>query len=144
MTDLFTPLTLRDVTLRNRIVVSPMCQYCCEDGLATDWHLVHLGSRAVGGAGLVIAEATAVEAGGRISPQDLGIYRAAHVEPLRRITDFIHGQGAAAGVQLAHAGRKASTAPPWDGGRAVSEAGGGWAPTVAPSALPFADGSQTP
>lgn len=144
MTDLFTPLTLRDITLRNRIAVSPMCQYSCDDGFATDWHLVHLGSRAVGGAGLVFAEATAVSAEGRISPQDLGIYHEAHVEMLRRITTFIHGQGAAAGVQLAHAGRKASTAPPWDGGGPVSEADGGWAPIVAPSALAFTDGYQMP
>src|SRR5579875_1820971 len=108
MSHLFDPFTLRGVTLRNRIGVSPMCQYSCEDGLANDWHLVHLGSRAVGGAALVIAEATAVEARGRISPQDLGIWSDAHVAPLARIARFIKGQGAVPGVQLAHAGRKAS------------------------------------
>ena len=144
MTDLFTPLTVRDVTLRNRIAVSPMCQYSCDDGFATDWHLVHLGSRAVGGAGLVFAEATAVSAEGRISPQDLGIYHDAHIEPLRHVTEFIRGQGAAAGVQLAHAGRKASTSAPWMGGGPVSEADGGWSPIVAPSALAFSEGAQTP
>src|SRR5438067_178794 len=105
---LFDPLTLRGVTLRNRIAVAPMCQYSSEDGFANDRHVVHLGSRAVGGAGLVLTEACAVTAEGRISPQDLGIYRDEHIEPLRRITRFIHDQGAIAGVQLAHAGRKAS------------------------------------
>jgi 2,4-dienoyl-CoA reductase-like NADH-dependent reductase (Old Yellow Enzyme family) len=134
---LFDPLTIRGITLRNRIVVSPMCQYSCEDGLANDWHLVHLGSRAVGGAGLVIAEATAVEARGRISPQDLGLWSDAHIEPLARVTRFIHSQGAVAGIQLAHAGRKASTARPWDGGAAVDEKRGGWKDVVAPSALQF-------
>ena len=113
---LFDPLTIRSITFRNRIFVSPMCQYSCQDGLANDWHFVHLGSRAVGGAGLVIAEATAVEARGRISPQDLGLWSDAHIEPLARIVRFIHSQGAVAGIQLAHAGRKASTARPWEGG----------------------------
>ena len=135
---LFDSLKIRGVTLRNRMVVSPMCQYSCEDGLATDWHLVHLGSRAVGGAGLVIAEATAVEARGRISPQDLGLWSDAHIEPLARIVRFIHSQGAAAGIQLAHAGRKASTARPWDGGGRVEEGQGGWKDVLAPSAVPFA------
>src|SRR6266851_1161165 len=107
---LFRPLTLRGVTLCNRIMVSPMCQYSSEDGFASDWHLVHLGSRAVGGAGLVIAEASAVEARGRISPQDLGIWSDAHVEMLSRIAAFVEARGAVAGIQLAHAGRKASTA----------------------------------
>jgi 2,4-dienoyl-CoA reductase-like NADH-dependent reductase (Old Yellow Enzyme family) len=109
---LFDPLQIRGVTLKNRVVVSPMCQYSSDDGFATDWHLVHLGSRAVGGAGLVLTEATAVEARGRISPHDLGIWKDAHLAMLRRITDFIHGQGAVAGIQLAHAGRKASTSRP--------------------------------
>jgi 2,4-dienoyl-CoA reductase-like NADH-dependent reductase (Old Yellow Enzyme family) len=133
---LFTPLTIRDVTLRNRIAVSPMCQYSSSDGFANDWHLVHLGSRAVGGAGLVFMEATAVEARGRISPQDQGIWKDEHIEFLTRITTFLKEQGAAAGIQLAHAGRKASTRAPWEGGGYVTEDQGGWLP-VAPSALPF-------
>src|SRR3954469_24821735 len=133
---LFTPITIRGITLRNRIAVSPMCQYSSTDGFANDWHLVHLGSRAVGGAGLVIMEATAVEDRGRISPQDMGIWKDDHIDFLKRITDFIKGQGAAAGIQLAHAGRKASTRAPWEGGGFVDEANGGWLP-VAPSALPF-------
>src|SRR5690348_14467528 len=109
---LFDELTIRDVRLANRIAVSPMRQYSCEEGLATDWHLVHLGSRAVGGAALVIAEATAVLPEARISPQDLGIWSEAHIEPLARIANFIHSQGSVAGIQIAHAGRKASTARP--------------------------------
>ena len=111
---LFDPLTIRGVTLANRIVVSPMCQYSCENGFANDWHLVHLGSRAVGGAALVIAEATAVTANGRISPQDQGLWSDAHIEPLARIVKFIKSQNCLAGIQLAHAGRKASTARPWN------------------------------
>jgi 2,4-dienoyl-CoA reductase-like NADH-dependent reductase (Old Yellow Enzyme family) len=134
---LFDPLTIRGITFRNRIFVSPMCQYSCEDGLANEWHLVHLGSRAVGGAGLVIAEATAVEARGRISPGDSGLWSDAHIEPLDRVTRFIHSQGAVAGIQLAHAGRKASTARPWDGGAHVDEAHGGWKDVLAPSAIQF-------
>src|SRR5438477_5599013 len=110
MTRLFDPLRLRDVDVPNRIAVSPMCQYSSVDGFATDWHLVHLGSRAVGGAALVIAEATAVEARGRISPNDLGIWQDAHIDPLARVARFITSQGAVAGIQIAHAGRKASTA----------------------------------
>lgn len=140
---LFRPLTLRGVTLRNRIVVSPMCQYSSEDGFASDWHLVHLGSRAVGGAALVIAEATAVEARGRISPQDLGIYRDEHIEMLARITSFIREQGAIAGIQLAHAGRKASTYRPWSGNGEISIEDGRWQ-TVAPSALRFAENYPLP
>jgi len=140
---LFTPLTLRDTVLRNRIVVSPMCQYSCEDGFATDWHLVHLGSRAVGGAGLVIAEATAVQPRGRISPRDLGIWKDEHVSALERVARFIGLQGAAPGIQIAHAGRKASVSVPWEGGHPVAEADGGWTP-VGPSALPFAAGSPVP
>src|SRR5512140_2675074 len=112
---LMTPLAIREITLRNRIAVSPMCQYSAQDGFANDWHLVHLGSRAVGGAGLVIAEATAVEARGRLSPQGLGIWTDAHVAPLARIAAFLEMHGAAAGIQLAHAGRKASTSRPWEG-----------------------------
>jgi len=134
---LFDSLTIRGVTFANRIVVSPMCQYSCEDGFATDWHLVHLGSHAVGGAGLVFAEATAVEARGRISPQDLGLWTDAHIEPLARITQFIHSQGGVAGMQLAHAGRKASVARPWEGDSKLEESAGGWRDVVAPSAVPF-------
>ena len=134
---LFDSLTIRGVTFANRIVVSPMCQYSCENGFATDWHLVHLGSRAVGGAGLVFTEATAVEARGRISPQDLGLWSDAHIEPLARITRFIHAQGSVAGIQLAHAGRKASVARPWEGDSKLEESQGGWRDVVAPSAIPF-------
>ncbi len=141
---LFSPLTLRDVTLRNRIGVSPMCQYSSEDGFANDWHLVHLGTRAVGGAGLVMTEAAAVTPEGRISPQDLGIWKDEHVEMLARIFRFLSANGAVPGVQLAHAGRKASTSPPWSGGHAVSEEEGGWRPIVAPSALPFSDDAIVP
>jgi 2,4-dienoyl-CoA reductase-like NADH-dependent reductase (Old Yellow Enzyme family) len=140
---LFTPLTIRELTLRNRITVSPMCQYSSEDGFANDWHLVHLGSRAVGGAGLVIMEATAVEARGRISPWDMGIWKDEHIDFLRRITTFIRSQGAAAGIQLAHAGRKASTGRPWEGGGLVAESQGGWQP-VAPSAVPFRSEDPAP
>jgi 2,4-dienoyl-CoA reductase-like NADH-dependent reductase (Old Yellow Enzyme family) len=143
MSALFSPLQQRGVTLRNRIVVSPMCQYSCTDGCATDWHLVHLGSRAVGGAGVVIAEATAVEARGRISPGDIGLWQDAQIEPLARVTRFIHDQGAVPGVQLAHAGRKASTARPWEGGRPLAPTQGGWT-VVAPSAVPFAEEHPVP
>ena len=136
MPSLFDPLALRSLTLANRIIVSPMCQYSSVDGFANDWHLVHLGSRAVGGAGLVLTEAIAVTPEGRISPSDLGIYRDAHVEMLTRIATFVHTQGSAVGVQLAHAGRKASTPPPWAGGTKVEPADGGW-DVVGPSALPF-------
>jgi 2,4-dienoyl-CoA reductase-like NADH-dependent reductase (Old Yellow Enzyme family) len=141
---LFTPLQLRDLTLRNRIVVSPMCQYSSRDGFASDWHLVHLGGLAVGGAALVICEATAVVPEGRISPHDLGIWDDAHVAMLRRITDFIHAQGAASGMQLAHAGRKASTARPWEGGGLVTPEQGGWENVMAPSAIAFADNYPQP
>jgi 2,4-dienoyl-CoA reductase-like NADH-dependent reductase (Old Yellow Enzyme family) len=140
---LFSPLTLRGVTLRNRIAVSPMCQYSAEDGAATDWHLVHLGARAVGGAGLVMAEATAVEARGRISPQDLGIWNDAHTAALARIADFIQRQGAVPGIQLAHAGRKASTVRPWEGGGPLAPGDGGWE-VVGPSPLPFGPGYPVP
>ena len=140
---LFDPLTLRSVTLRNRIGVSPMCEYSSTDGFANDWHLVHLGSRAVGGAGLVLTEATAVEARGRISPNDLGIWNDEHVEALARVTRFVRDHGAIAGIQLAHAGRKGSTTRPWDGGKPISPDGGGWRP-VAPSAEPFDAGDPVP
>jgi 2,4-dienoyl-CoA reductase-like NADH-dependent reductase (Old Yellow Enzyme family) len=139
---LFQPMTLRSVTMRNRIGVSPMCQYSSSDGFANDWHLVHLGSRAVGGAGLVMTEATAVTADGRISPQDLGIWRDEHVEMLARIARFLESHGAVPGMQLSHAGRKASTDVPWRGGSALTVAEGGWSPLVAPSAVPF--GSRSP
>jgi 2,4-dienoyl-CoA reductase-like NADH-dependent reductase (Old Yellow Enzyme family) len=145
MTDtLFSPLTLRGITLKNRIVVSPMCEYSSVDGLANDWHLVHLGSRAIGGAALVITEAAAVVPEGRISPSDLGIWKDEHIEPLARITSFIREHGSVAGMQLAHAGRKASTAVPWSGGAPLSPADGGWTPIFAPSAIPFDTGYQTP
>jgi 2,4-dienoyl-CoA reductase-like NADH-dependent reductase (Old Yellow Enzyme family) len=140
---LFDPFALRSVSLRNRIAVSPMCQYSAEAGRASDWHLVHLGARAAGGAGLVLFEATAVEARGRISAADLGLWEDGQLEPLARIVRFVEGQGAVAGLQLAHAGRKASTAAPWDGGGPVSPVAGGWTP-VAPSALPFAEGYPVP
>ena len=125
MTHLFDPLTIRDITFPNRVFVSPMCEYSSTDGFATDWHFVHLGSRAVGGAGLVLTEATAVVPEGRISPQDLGIWKDEHIEPLTRIVNFIHEQGSVAGMQLAHAGRKASTYRPWDGQGALPESAGG-------------------
>ena len=141
--DLLSPLTIKGVTLRNRIGVSPMCQYSAKDGFADDWHLVHLGSRAVGGAGLVFCEATAVTAQGRISPGDLGIWSDAHIEPLKRISSFIQRMGAASGIQLAHAGRKASCREPWNGGASLSEEQGGWS-IVAPSAIPFSDASLRP
>jgi 2,4-dienoyl-CoA reductase-like NADH-dependent reductase (Old Yellow Enzyme family) len=143
MTKLFEQLTIRNVTFRNRIWVSPMCQYSSEDGMPADWHLVHLGSRAVGGAGLVIMEATAVSPEGRISPQDAGIWSDAHADAYSRIVKFIKSQGAVAGIQLAHAGRKASTAAPWDGDGKVDEDKGGWQ-TVAPSALRFDENYPDP
>jgi 2,4-dienoyl-CoA reductase-like NADH-dependent reductase (Old Yellow Enzyme family) len=144
MSLLFSPMTFRGVTLRNRVVVSPMCEYSSREGLATDWHFVHLGSRAVGGAGLILTEAAAVTADGRISAADLGIYADDHVDPLARIFRFLETHGAVPGMQLAHAGRKASTAEPWKGGGPVATDAGGWTPIWAPSALPFRDGWQTP
>jgi 2,4-dienoyl-CoA reductase-like NADH-dependent reductase (Old Yellow Enzyme family) len=144
MPHLFDPLSIRDITFANRVFVSPMCEYSSTDGFATDWHLVHLGSRAVGGAGLVMTEATAVLPEGRISPQDLGIWKDEHIEPLARIVRFIHGQGSVAGMQLAHAGRKASTCRPWEGNGAISENAGGWKKVVAPSAIRFADNYPMP
>ena len=143
MPHLFAPLKLRSITLHNRIGVSPMCQYSAEDGFANDWHLVHLGARAAGGAGLIIMEATAVEARGRISPNDLGLWTDAHIEPLVRITKFIRQYGAVPGIQIAHAGRKAGTARPWEGGNPLSDDAGGWE-IVAPSPVPFAEGYRVP
>lgn len=140
---LFSPFTLRGVTLRNRVFVSPMCQYSSRDGAPTDWHLVHLGSRAVGGAGLVMAEATAVTPAGRISPDDSGIWNDGHIEPFRRIAAFIAAQGAVPAMQLAHAGRKASTDAPWRGGGPLGKNERGWTP-VAPSAVPYAPRHPVP
>src|SRR3954463_745314 len=124
--NLFSPLTLAGLHLPNRIAVSPMCQYSSTDGFATDWHLVHLGSRAVGGAGLVMVEATAVSPEGRITPRDLGLWKDAHIAKLKQIADFAHSQGAYIGIQLAHAGRKASMAVPWEEERLLSPQEGGW------------------
>jgi 2,4-dienoyl-CoA reductase-like NADH-dependent reductase (Old Yellow Enzyme family) len=141
---MLSPLDLRGVTLRNRIAMAPMCQYSAEEGIANDWHLVHLGSRAVGGTALVMAEATGITRDGRITPGDLGIWSDEHIEPLARIARFVHSQGAVAGIQLAHAGRKASTAAPWLGGATLKTASeGGW-PVVAPSPIPFYPADPTP
>jgi 2,4-dienoyl-CoA reductase-like NADH-dependent reductase (Old Yellow Enzyme family) len=143
---LFSPLELRGVRLRNRVAVSPMCMYACEgrDGMANDWHVMHLGARAVGGAALVFTEAAAVEARGRISPEDLGIWDDRHVEPLARVTRFIAAHGAVPGIQLAHAGRKGSVYRPWGAGRGTAPASeGGWTP-VAPSPISFGEGYATP
>jgi 2,4-dienoyl-CoA reductase-like NADH-dependent reductase (Old Yellow Enzyme family) len=141
---LFDPISLRGVTLRNRIAISPMCQYSSVDGFANAWHFTHLTTRALGGAGLVFTEAAAVTPEGRISPADLGIYDDAHVDKLREIVDFMRDHGAVAGIQLAHAGFKASTAPPWDGGGPVPPDEGGWSRVVAPSAKAFRDGWIVP
>jgi 2,4-dienoyl-CoA reductase-like NADH-dependent reductase (Old Yellow Enzyme family) len=143
MAHLFTPLQLRDVRFRNRIAVSPMCEYSSQDGYANDWHLVHLGSRAVGGAGLVFTEATAVSPEGRISPADLGLWKDDHCAMLDRITEFIIRQDGIPGIQLAHAGRKGSHREPWNGDALVSPSEGGWK-TVAPSAVPFAPSYDHP
>lgn len=140
---LFTPLRLREIEFKSRIAVSPMCQYSAIDGHPTTWHLVHLGSRAVGGAALVMTEATAVQEIGRISPTDTGIYLDGHVDSWRPIAKFVREQGAVVGMQLAHAGRKASTAAPWLGGKPIPVVGGGWTP-VAPSAVPFDSGYNVP
>jgi 2,4-dienoyl-CoA reductase-like NADH-dependent reductase (Old Yellow Enzyme family) len=144
MTHLFDPLNIRDITFANRVFVSPMCEYSSTDGYVSDWHFVHLGSRAVGGAGLVLTEATAVLPEGRISPQDLGIWMDDHIEPLARIIRFVSEQGSVAGMQLAHAGRKASTYRPWEGHGAIPQSKGGWNNVVAPSAVPFADNYPMP
>src|SRR5712675_2597313 len=144
MIHLFDPLAIRDITFANRVFVSPMCQYSSTGGYASDWHFVHLGSRAAGGAGLVLTEATAVLPEGRISPQDLGIWMDEHIEPLARIARFIHEQGSVAGMQLAHAGRKASTYAPRAGHGTAPESKGGWSNVVAPTALAFTDGYRMP
>jgi 2,4-dienoyl-CoA reductase-like NADH-dependent reductase (Old Yellow Enzyme family) len=141
MSQLFTPLRIRDISFNNRIVVSPMCQYSSHDGMSEDWHLVHLGSRAVGGAGLIFTEATAVSPEGRISPFDLGIWKDEHIDGLRKIVKFVRGQGSEIGIQLAHAGRKASVAEPWNGGKLVKQ--GAWQP-VAPSPIIFSEGYAEP
>jgi 2,4-dienoyl-CoA reductase-like NADH-dependent reductase (Old Yellow Enzyme family) len=143
MPNLFSAFTLRGVVIPNRVTVSPMCEYSSEDGFSNDWHFVHLGSRAVGGAGLVFTEAAAVTPEGRISPQDLGIWKDQHVEGLARIVRFVEEQGSIAGIQLAHAGRKASTYPPGTGHGAVPEQQGGWRP-VAPSPIRFAENYPQP
>lgn len=143
MTKLFQPLTIKSVTLKNRLVVSPMCQYSSDDGFANDWHLVHLGSRAVGGAGLIIAEATAVSPEGRITPKDLGIWKDDHISELKKITSFIKSQGSVPGIQLAHAGRKASHKVPWEGGAPLRDNEGSWE-TFAPGALAFKEGEPAP
>ncbi|GAB2547541.1 NADPH dehydrogenase NamA [Rufibacter soli] len=143
MSKLFQPLQLKSIEFKNRIVVSPMCQYSSKDGFANDWHLVHLGSRAVGGAGLIIVEATGVSPEGRITPHDLGIWKDEHLPELTRITTFLEAHGSVPGIQLAHAGRKASHHAPWTGGKALTEAEGAWT-TVAPSALPFHEAEPTP
>jgi 2,4-dienoyl-CoA reductase-like NADH-dependent reductase (Old Yellow Enzyme family) len=143
MSYLFNPLKIKGITFKNRIVQSPMCQYSSKDGFSNDWHLVHLGSRAVGGTGLIIFEASAVSPEGRISTGDLGIWKQEHIEGLKRITDFIHANDSKAGIQIAHAGRKASHAIPWKGGKQLSPESGGWQ-TVAPSPIPFIENESVP
>jgi 2,4-dienoyl-CoA reductase-like NADH-dependent reductase (Old Yellow Enzyme family) len=143
MPHLFDPFSLRGVTLRNRIGLSPMCQYSAVDGFANDWHLAHLGARASGGAGLIIMEATGVEARGRITPGCVGLWSDDQIAPLARIAAFVSSQGAVPGIQIAHAGRKAGTASPWAGGKPLGDADGGWNP-IGPSAIPFAEGYRTP
>jgi 2,4-dienoyl-CoA reductase-like NADH-dependent reductase (Old Yellow Enzyme family) len=135
---LFSPLTIKNITLKNRIVISPMCQYSAVDGFANDWHLVHLGSRASGGVGLIIQEATAVSPEARISPSDLGLWKEEHIEKLQIINKFIVSQNAIPGIQLAHAGRKASVSVPWEGNKKLDIAQGGWH-TVSASAIPYHD-----
>ena len=143
MANLFSPLKIKNIELKNRIVVSPMCEYSSEDGFANDWHLVHLGSRAVGGAGLIIAEATAVSPEGRISPGDLGIWKDEHIPFLKRITEFIEKHGSIPGIQLAHAGRKSSMSTPWQGNKALDLQAGGWQ-TMAPSSMAFSQDYNIP
>jgi len=143
MSRLFEPYTVKSVTFRNRIFVSPMCQYSSENGMPNDWHLVHLGSRAVGGAGLVIVEASGVSPAGRITDWDSGIWSEAHADAFQPIVEFIHAQGSVAGIQIAHAGRKASTAQPWNGGAAIVDGPHSWT-TLAPSAIPFREGDPVP
>lgn len=143
MSKLFTPLTIKSVTFRNRLAIPPMCQYSAENGYANDYHLVHYGARSIGGAGLIIQEATAVSPEGRITPDDLGIWDDGHVDKLQAIASFIAAYGAVPGIQIAHAGRKAGCAKPWHGGKQLSPAEGGWQ-TVAPSGIPFAEGENAP
>ena len=144
MSKLFSPLTIRDTQFKNRLVISPMCQYSSVDGFANDWHLVHLGSRAVGGAALVMQEATAITAEGRITYGDMGLWKDEHVTKLQEIVSFIHGQGALAGIQLAHAGRKASCAKPWEGGHQIPpDQPNGWQ-TVSASSIPFRENDLSP
>lgn len=143
MSILLSPLTIKNVTLRNRIAMSPMCQYSAEDGFANDFHMVHYGSRAAGGSGLIIQEATAVLPEGRITPGDLGLWSDNHIPQLKRIVRFIHDHGAVAGIQLAHAGRKASCAAPWEGGRQLALNNGGWQ-TYAPGNLPYIESDRAP
>ena len=140
---LFSPLSIKTITLKNRIVISPMCQYSAIDGFANDWHLVHLGSRAIGGAGLIIQEATSVSPEGRISPEDLGIWKDEQIKKMKQINSFIVSQNSVPGIQLAHAGRKASAASPWNGGRKVAIDQGGWN-TVAPSAVAYHENEEVP
>jgi 2,4-dienoyl-CoA reductase-like NADH-dependent reductase (Old Yellow Enzyme family) len=140
---LFTPLRLRELTFKNRVAVSPMCQYSSHDGFATDWHVVHLGSRAIGGAALVIVEATAVQERGRISPGDMGIWKDEHIAALAPVASFVHRNASVPGIQLAHAGRKASTRAPWEGGTVIPPGVEGWLP-VAPSSIPFREGDPVP
>ena len=142
-TNLFSPLSIKSIILKNRIAISPMCQYSATDGFATDWHLVHLGSRASGGAALIIQEATSVSPEGRISPEDLGLWNNEQIDKLKQITQFIISQNSVPGIQLAHAGRKASAASPWNGGRKVANENGGW-DTVAPSAIAYHDNEKAP
>ena len=143
MSNLFSPLVIKSITFKNRLVISPMCQYSAVDGFANDWHLVHLGSRSVGGAALIIQEATAVSPEGRITPGDLGLYDEKHIEKLQTITRFIHQQGSVAGLQLAHAGRKAGCATPWNGGLKLKADEGGWR-TFSASAIPFQPEDEAP
>lgn len=143
MSKLFSPLTIKDITFKNRIVISPMCQYSSVDGFATDWHLVHLGSRAIGGAALIMQEASAVTENGRITYGDLGIWKDEHIEKLKQIVNFIHENGSVAGIQLAHAGRKASCELPWKGGEQIQDGEKSWLP-VSPSAQPFKTDQRTP
>ena len=143
MSLLFSPLTIKNVQLKNRIAMSPMCQYSSEEGHARNWHTVHYGTRAVGGAGLIIVEATAVLPEGRISPADMGIWSDDHIEGLSRIASTIHQNGSVAAIQIAHAGRKASAALPWEGGLQLNLENGGW-PTVAPYSIPFIESDRFP
>ena len=143
MSRLFSPLQIKDTTLKNRIAVSPMCQYSSKDGFANDFHLVHLGSRAIGGSGLIIQEATAVSPEGRITPGDMGLWHDKQIEKLEQIVNFIHEHGAVTGIQLAHAGRKASCGIPWEGGKQIHQNAGGWK-TVSASAIPFHPDDDAP